>query len=160
MSADNGIYILETIGPEFRVIHTGGIDSLYFNWFTGEPTENPDVLIVNARAWWFGAQVFISEEEACNLANEMYNKVEFTEYGISKIKIDRLFESYWPGVEVSNPVENFKTFKEALEFIEREDTTADSISFYLPSGERIQLTLNENREIVLDKMEMGLVPLS
>jgi hypothetical protein len=40
MSADDGIYILQTLGPEFRVVHTQAIENIYWH-----PTccDNPDI---------------------------------------------------------------------------------------------------------------------
>lgn len=120
MSADNGIYILETIGPEYRVAHLQAIDNLEYDdsmpelehcpnshtWTDNHnPAEcklcrkyaekfnsqNPDVHIKNARMMWKNCHVFTAEEEAMKAAMEMLKDCCVCEYGICYIKIDRKF---------------------------------------------------------------------
>lgn len=96
MSADNGIYILETIGPEYRVAHLQAIDNLAYDESAPKGSErynskNPDVLIKNARKMWQNCQVFTSEERAMKSAMEMLKDCCVCEYGICYIKIDRKF---------------------------------------------------------------------
>lgn len=83
MSADNGIYILQTKGPEFRVVYAQGIDNIYgefsdesFQW-QGDPDE-----IFN---YFKGSQVFHNLEEALDLASEMSYNYDYLEYGICVI---------------------------------------------------------------------------
>ena len=162
MSADNGVYILETKGPEYRVAHLQAVDNVYYSWSTaddgttnGDEVDDQDIWIMNAREMWFGAPVFTDEDEAWRAARELHDKIDYTEYGISKIEIDRVFNVPGFSVEAYNPVKDFKTFKEAVLFVKREDTEANSIMFHLANGERIKLALNDKREIVLDEFEMG-----
>ena len=168
MSADNGVYILQTKGPEFRVKHLQAIDNVYYCWgynedgtIKGGETDNQDIWIVNARQMWFGAPVFTSEEEAWKHAREVYEVISYVEYGIGKIEIDRDFKVLGFEVEVFNPVKTFDTLREAVLFLEQEDKEdddfedVDSIMFYLPNGERVNLERNEDGQIVLDRFEMG-----
>lgn len=83
MSADNGVYILFTRGPEFRVAYTQAIDNVFGEWneqdsnWKGDPEYILDV---------FGsANVFSNIEEAYDVAEILERSVEFTEYGICLI---------------------------------------------------------------------------
>lgn len=141
MSADNGIYILETpkdaapgepidsYGFEYRVRELMAVENLYFDEsalahyhslsekakhsvrdFRPDDKEhvafqeahsaafssnNPDVQIANARVMWKGCTVFNSKEEALAEASRQeeaqYKHGFILEYGISFIRIDRVF---------------------------------------------------------------------
>lgn len=84
MSADNGIYILETLGPEFRVAYAGAIDNIYGDF--------DDVI-----AHWKGDKEQIKEyfkdafkfndlDEAVDKAQEMSDNYDYLEDGICLIK--------------------------------------------------------------------------
>ena len=96
MSADNGIYVLSTIHPdninerEYRVAYHMGIDNLEWDWETETPTDNPDMLIKNARKMWGGEEVFNDGHKAWDYAR-ILNEQQYTEYGIVEIKIERVF---------------------------------------------------------------------
>lgn len=83
MSADNGIYILETKGPEFRVIHAQNIDEIYgefsdesYQW-QGDPQRMVD---------FFGrAKVFDTAEKALDFAALLSYDYDYLEYGICMI---------------------------------------------------------------------------
>lgn len=83
MSADNGIYILQTAGPEFRVAHQQGIDNIYgefsddsFQW-QGDPE-----MMYN---YFQDAPMFSNLEEALDKAADMSYDYEYLEYGICVI---------------------------------------------------------------------------
>ena len=96
MLADNGIYILQTDGQEFRVVHTQGIE----NYMLGEKGKinwiDPDIHIRNARRIWKGCIVFKSREDALAEAERMYQEVMESAVpvvvdGIAFITIERRF---------------------------------------------------------------------
>jgi hypothetical protein len=86
MSADNGIYILQS-KDGFRVIHTTAIDGLW--WWDDEKAKtslNPKYLLQ-----YFGkADVMKSEDEAWKVARDIYKGImnsdfPVLEYGIKPI---------------------------------------------------------------------------
>lgn len=83
MSADNGIYILQTEGPEFRVAYQQNIDDIYGN-FSDDSFQwqgDPETMFL-----YFGdAPVFSSLEEALDKAEEISYDYEYLEYGICVI---------------------------------------------------------------------------
>jgi len=103
MSADNGIYILETDGPEFRVSHLQNIED--YAWqsiptkeqsYDGHHTDDPDIHIKNARRMWEKCEVFTDKTKALIEAGRQYDEImnsdfPICEYGISFIKIPRKF---------------------------------------------------------------------
>jgi len=91
MSADNGIYILQTEGPEFRVMHCQGIDNLSWDNVNSCDTEEEDVLIVNARDMFKGAPVFSEEDKAILFAHKESQEYMILEYGVQSITIARKF---------------------------------------------------------------------
>lgn len=83
MSADNGVYILLTKGPEFRIAHTQAIDNVYGEWNTESNTwqGDPDSLLS-----LFGeSKTYHNIEEAYDEAEVIERSVEFTEYGVCLI---------------------------------------------------------------------------
>lgn len=98
MSADNGIYILVSEGPEYRVAHHQNIDHIYGNFseesyqWQGDPVE---------MVRYFGdAPVFSSLEEALDFATELSYNYDYLEYGICVIsdfhnwEFNKLKETY------------------------------------------------------------------
>lgn len=83
MSSDNGIYILQSKGPEWRVAHLQNIDDMYGN-FSDESLQwqgDPEIMFN-----YFGkAPVFSSLEEALDFAEEMVYDYPYLEYGICVI---------------------------------------------------------------------------
>lgn len=83
MSADNGIYILQTKGPEFRVAHQQNIDEIYGNFsdesyrWQGDP--------VSMLEYFGDAPMFSNLEEALDKAADMSYDYEYLEYGICVI---------------------------------------------------------------------------
>jgi hypothetical protein len=80
MSADNGIYILETAGPEFRVAYSQAIDNIYGNFddttanWAGDMDRMMDV---------FGnSEVFTDLNDALDKAEKMVYDYKYLEDGI------------------------------------------------------------------------------
>jgi hypothetical protein len=83
MSADNGVYVLQTYGPEFRVAYAGAIDNIYgpFNDTTLHWDGDMDRMIDV-----FGSsKVFNNLEEALDEAERMSYDYEYLEYGVCLI---------------------------------------------------------------------------
>lgn len=84
MSADNGVYILETAGPEYRVVHAQGIDSIYGQFNDDTLHWNGDDEMIKH---YFGeAPVFQNLEEALDKAEDISHNYDYLEYGICLIK--------------------------------------------------------------------------
>ena len=98
MSADNGIYILETDGPEFRVAHHQNIDEIYGNFsdVSFQWQGDPEIMY----KYFHDAPVFSSREKALDYAAELSYNYDFLEYGICVISdfkdwnFNRLKERY------------------------------------------------------------------
>jgi len=91
MSADNGIYILQTEGPEFRVQHCQAIENINWDDNIKDYTEDEDVWIENARITFKNAPVFNNERDAVIFAHKCSKKYSILEYGIQPITISRKF---------------------------------------------------------------------
>lgn len=91
MSADNGIYILETKGPEYRVRELQAIENVSWDESTGGDTSDQDVIISNARRMWRDCKMTEDRTEALAEADRLLYKAYICEYGISFIKVDRKF---------------------------------------------------------------------
>lgn len=83
MSADNGIYIVETAGPEFRVEHMTAVENLNWDKTKENFTNDPNVIINNVRDRFFTSPVFTSKSAALEYAAEQAKKCYILEYGIS-----------------------------------------------------------------------------
>ena len=83
MSADNGIYILQTKGPEYRVAYHQNIDEIYGN-FSDDSFQwpgDPDMMFL-----YFGdAPMFSTQEEAIEYASKLTKNYDYLEYGICVI---------------------------------------------------------------------------
>lgn len=106
MSSDNGTYILQTYGPEFRIAHTQAIDNVYGSWnpkenvWTGDPSFILDT---------FGeSKVFTELEEAWDTASVIDAAQEISEYGVCLItewkekKFSELIEASDNGTAISD----------------------------------------------------------
>lgn len=94
MSADNGIYVLETKGPEFRVAHLQAIDNLTWDDEKKDHNNDPDVAIKNARSMFGRAKKFKDKESAILYAHKQAEEIVEDgplEYGVCSISIDRKF---------------------------------------------------------------------
>ena len=86
MSADNGIYILQTDsdnGPEYRVAYSHAIDNIYGKF--NEETCRYDGDIQNMVSIFGESQVFHTLNEALDFAEEMEHNNEYLEDGICVI---------------------------------------------------------------------------
>lgn len=97
MSADNGVYILQTKrgdGWEYRVSHLQSVED--YTWNGSDHAGGPDTQIKNARQMWRG-QVYATKAEALVAADKMAEDIlsddfcPVLEYGISTITIPREF---------------------------------------------------------------------
>ena len=90
MSSDNGIYILETTGPEYRVAYAQAIDNLNFgSEDLGEEFDAYEVVK------YFGqAKVYTDKNEAWVAASSLHDNCGYTEYGVCLIKADQSFQYY------------------------------------------------------------------
>jgi hypothetical protein len=85
MSAENGIYILETKGPEYRVAHCLDIDEFYHEG----NSYNYNALYI----FFKDSAVYASLIDAEKRAIELEKEISFTEYGICYIsRTDYQFE--------------------------------------------------------------------
>lgn len=83
MSSDNGIYVLETAGPEYRVKHAQNIDAIYgkFNDDTLH-WDGDDAMI---KEFFEDAPMFTDFTKAIDKAEELSNNYDYLEYGICVI---------------------------------------------------------------------------
>ena len=84
MSVDNGIYILETEGPEYRVVLARAIDNIYgvFNDATNQWGGDNEMILE-----YFGPSVLYRNlEEAWDVATVMSRDHEYLEDGICLIR--------------------------------------------------------------------------
>lgn len=89
MSSDNGTYILQTYGPEYRVVHCQAIDNIYGTW-----CKETNTFLPNAEQLvdYFGkSEVFQDIEKAWDFALALDDEVSYSEYGTCLI---RDFEAY------------------------------------------------------------------
>lgn len=83
MSIDNGIYVLQTKGPEFRVTYAHGIDSIYGKFDTETIKWSGDM---DRMLDYFGHSVVYSNiDAAMDAAEEMADKYPYLEDGICLI---------------------------------------------------------------------------
>lgn len=83
MSADNGIYILQTEGPEFRVGYHQAIDNIYGN-FSEETYQwqgDPEMIY----HYFHSDKMFSNLEEALDYAAELSYTYDYLEDGICVI---------------------------------------------------------------------------
>lgn len=96
MSADNGVYILETgkgKSKEYRVKHLQAVENVYWDENRNRETDDPDVWIGNARRMWNNCEVLSNKAEAVVEADRIASDPELwiLEYGICTIRIPRDF---------------------------------------------------------------------
>lgn len=86
MSADNGIYILKTIGPEWRVVEKQNIEDIYYNEekdeFETVPVEK------SCRKYWDNAPVFFTRDSTLGHAYLLEEQCYVCEYGITIIDVN------------------------------------------------------------------------
>lgn len=92
MSADNGIYILESDGPEWRVIEAQAIENINWNPDTGSSFNMEEV-----KRYFGKCRIFTdrkaAETEAFRMEEETLNDqmCPILEYGISTIRFPHKF---------------------------------------------------------------------
>ena len=84
MSADNGIYILQS-SDGYRVIHTQAIENLW--WWGDEPKTESEINPKYLKSYFGKAPTFKTRNEAWDEALRMYNEImngdfPILEYGI------------------------------------------------------------------------------
>jgi|BioPla2DNA2_1021312.scaffolds.fasta_scaffold04037_8 hypothetical protein len=89
--ADDGVYILKTVGPQYRVIYKIAFYEIYWDDINCTYTEDPDVMIRNARDMFQNSKVFKSKEDALLYAGNIADEHSSLEYGIQTININRTF---------------------------------------------------------------------
>lgn len=83
MSADNGIYILETAGPEFRVTHAMAIDNIYGKFDDDTAHWKGDMnQIVD---YFCESEIFHTFEKAMEYARNLSKGYAYLEDGICYI---------------------------------------------------------------------------
>jgi hypothetical protein len=98
MSADTGVYILQTLKNkdndkefEFRVSFQSAIDNYKWDNKTKDYTNDTKIQIKNARKMWKDCKIFTDAEESYREAMKIHNDWDWTEYGIVVIQIDEKF---------------------------------------------------------------------
>lgn len=83
MSIDNGTYILQTEGPEFRIVQMQAVDNLYDEYVPATETWTPHVLTIVEN---FGkSKVYSDLGEAWDAAGDLEESSGGTEYGANLI---------------------------------------------------------------------------
>ena len=83
ISSDNGVYILETVGPEFRVVYTQAVDNIYgkFNDETSYWNPNNEAIVET-----FGrSEVFDNVTDSMNYAETLAGEHDWLEDGVCLI---------------------------------------------------------------------------
>ena len=96
MSKDNGIYILQTKGNEFRVVHAQAIENIYFweNRF-GHSVYKEEANPVELEKYFGKSQVFDNKVDANKKALDLWEQImnsdcPIVEYGIQDISLPNL----------------------------------------------------------------------
>lgn len=82
MSADNGVYILETQGPEYRIAYMQAVDNLFDEYNPANGTWTPHVLTIVET--FKNSKTYTDLSEAWDVASALDNDNE-TEYGTNLI---------------------------------------------------------------------------
>lgn len=102
MSSDDGVYILQTKGPEYRIAHTQAIDNIYGSWDSKLSVwqGNSDYIY----SVFGNSQIYDDIEEAYDSASDIEKKNEGTEYGVCLIKDfeERKFEDFQKNLRQHN----------------------------------------------------------
>lgn len=84
MSADNGIYILQTYGPEYRIVYVHAIDNIFGRFDESTHHFKGDTEMILR---YFGeAPVYTDLEQAWDDANKMAEDYDWLEDGVCLIK--------------------------------------------------------------------------
>ena len=83
MSTDNGVFVLQSEGPEFRVAYTQAIDNIYGKYNDANLHWNGDM---DRMVDVFGkSKVYNNLEEALDEAESLSYTYEYLEYGVCLI---------------------------------------------------------------------------
>ena len=97
MSADNGIYVLQTpsswtaTGMEYRVAELQAAGNYQWDDAMRKYTSCERVQIKNAREMWARTPVFDDQTEALAYAHKLADQCDILEYGVNIIYIDKEF---------------------------------------------------------------------
>ncbi|KKN99068.1 hypothetical protein LCGC14_0143150 [marine sediment metagenome] len=96
MSADNGIYVLESAGPEYRVAHAMAIENINYNPDLPDDMGPPFFNMDWVNRLFGKCEVFTDINEAWKLAFKMEDEImesdfPILEYGVSTIKMPHPF---------------------------------------------------------------------
>lgn len=89
MSADNGIYVLETNEGQQRVIHAQAIENLHWNHVSSSMTSQP---VCTRIIEYFGNSKATRNKNVAFYVARKMAETQFTEYGICFIKIDKTWK--------------------------------------------------------------------
>lgn len=100
MSADNTIVILE-LNDQCRVVEMGNAEDIYWSEETKGYKDQP----ISTRLFekFNNAKILKDKKDAFDYADKLYNESEYVEYGIQKIKVDKV----WSEI-VLETIEEFK----------------------------------------------------
>lgn len=118
MSADNGIYILESEGPEWRVIEAQAIDNIRWNEDSGQ-TEPGYFNMKEVEGYFGNAEVFLSSKDADKEAFRLEREIAVSacpvlEYGISNIRLPGKFPKHNPCSDIDEEWEEMAKKREGL----------------------------------------------
>jgi hypothetical protein len=86
MSADNGIYILNTKEGQYRVIHAQAIDNLNWSFIHFREEKYVPTRIIE---YYGNCKYTYNKDMAMHIANNIYKWFPFVEYGIQIIPANR-----------------------------------------------------------------------
>lgn len=143
MSADNGIYILETQVPEgegreYRVAHAGAIENICYDVETWKHKQG---FVPQVAFQYFGAcQVFSAHEEALAYAEEMEKEYPILEYGVSFLSHPaQIFQTFTDEEMASYEAEVEARIKHWREKRDREmKAKREAATVRLPAGTKVQ----------------------
>lgn len=96
MSADNGIYILKSEGPEWRIAHAQAIENINWNEETKSSADQNHFNMEEVKQYFGESRVFLSEQDVCEEAVKMETEIcqsdfPVLEYGICEIRMPHKF---------------------------------------------------------------------
>lgn len=97
MSADDGVYVLETPttdgkGFEYRVTHAMAIENIHWDEVEGEQDE---IVPTQAQNYWGESEVYTDKGQALVAAHDLANKSKpwYPEYGVNLIHWNQPFST-------------------------------------------------------------------
>lgn len=106
MSKDSGVYILQTKGPEYRVVLAHAIDNVYGEWDMSTSTFRPNVHQIME---YFGtSRVYNTLEDAWDVAEIIEDTKGPTEYGPALIREFEGVEFEWMETEYGKTISSRK----------------------------------------------------